>query len=397
MTDERAPSWWLFAIVLGLTFLFWAQPRNLFAQDPGQSSAPADSSRAPSSPGGNPPGSNSPGSNSPDSDSSAPQQSEPQSGAQTVNPQSSAAEATASISGVVRDVSGAIVAGAQVILSDANGSTRSTVMSGANGEFSFSQLPPGSYRVMVKAEKLQPFQSAEIVLTPQQAYELPPILLRVASANTRLIVRPVEEVAAEQVKAEEKQRVLGIVPNFYTSFIHDAAPLTTKQKYSLVTRATFDPISFVNTGIIAGIEHARKRFPEFGQGAQGYAKRYAAALGGELSRHYLSYAVFPSLFHQDPRYFYQGSGSTGSRIVHALSFVVILRGDNGHPTPSYSFFLGSLGSALLSNVYYPRADRGAGLVFTNFGVGVAARAGGALIREFLLKQITRNVPGNGKP
>jgi hypothetical protein len=334
-------------MILVLATLLSTPPPNIFAQDAGKTSPSTDGSRDASSPVSNPPS----------SDSSLPEKPQPQSRPQSVNTRSPTAEASASIAGVVQDLTGATVTGAEVILTDANGSQPSTTVSGEKGEFAFSQLPPGSYRVMVKAVNLEPFQSAEIVLTPQEAYEMPRILLRVATSNTQLTVRPTEEVAAEQVKAEEQQRVLGIVPNFYTSYIYDAAPLTAKQKFSLVSRATFDPLAFVDTGIIAGIEHARKRFPAYEQGAEGYGKRYAAALAGEFTRNYLSYAILPSLFHQDPRYFYQGSGSTTSRLVHALSFVVVLRGDNGCPTPNYSFFLGSIGSALLSNVYYPRADR----------------------------------------
>ena len=218
-----------------------------------------------------------------------------------------------------------------------------------------------------------------------------------AAANTQLTVRPIEEVAAEQIKAQEQQRIIGIVPNFYTSYIYDAAPLTTKQKYSLVSRNVFDPLEFIGAGISAGTGQATNRFRGYGQGAKGYGKRYAAALGDAVSRNYLSYAVLPSLFHQDPRYFYQGSGSAGSRLVHALSFMVVLRGDNGRKMPNYSFFLGSLGSALLSDLYYPREDRGARLVFTNVGIGFAVHAGLTVLREFVSKQFTSNVPGNGKP
>jgi len=108
-------------------------------------------------------------------------------------------------------------------------------------------------------------------------------------------------------------------------------------------------------------------------------------------------AVFPSLFHQDPRYFYQGSGSVKSRLIHALSWAVIVRSDSGHSMPNYSYLLGDLTAGALSNLYYPRANRGAGLVFTNFAIGVAGRAGEGVMREFVTKRLTRNVNGNGKP
>lgn len=123
-------------------------------------------------------------------------------------------------------------------------------MSGENSEFTFSQIPPGSYRVIVNAKDLEPMQSGEIVVTAQEAYEMPAILLRVATANTQVTVRPMEVVAAEQTRAEERQRILGVIPNFYTSYIYDAAPLTIRQKYSLVFHQGFDPVGFIGTGIV---------------------------------------------------------------------------------------------------------------------------------------------------
>jgi hypothetical protein len=226
---------------------------------------------------------------------------------------------------------------------------------------------------------------------------MPKILLAVASATTEVTVRPTEVVAAEQIKAEEKQRILGIVPNFYISYVRDAAPLTTKQKYSLAFHDTFDPVRFVGSGVAAGIKQANNSYAGYGQGAAGYGKRFAASYGDGLTQDILSHAVLPSLFHQDPRYFYQGTGSTKSRFVHSISFAVVVRSDTGRTVPNYSYLLGDIGSGLLSNLYYPHADRGTGLVFTNAAIGIAGRAGGSIVREFLLKHITTNVPGDAKP
>jgi hypothetical protein len=111
----------------------------------------------------------------------------------------------------------------------------------------------------------------------------------------------------------------------------------------------------------------------------------------------VSEAVYPSIFHQDPRYFYQGSGSVKSRLLHALSWAVIARSDSGHAMPNYADLLGDLTAGAISNLYYPPANRGAGLLFANFGIGVAGRAAGAVIQEFLLKHFTTKVPGTGKP
>jgi hypothetical protein len=377
----------LSSIFLLVTAVLSAQPRNTLAQESGRASQSTDGSRDGSTSVTNPCG----------SDRTLLKKQQPQSDPQDQKTQPLPTEESASISGIVQDVTGAAVAGAEVSLFDANGLQRSRVTSGDNGVFTFSQIPPGSYCVTVNAQDLEPFQSAEIAVRAREAYEIPGILLRVARSNIEVTVRPTEVVAAEQIRAEERQLVFGVLPNFYTSYIYDAAPLTKRQKYSLVFHEAFDPFGFVGTGISAGIEQANNRFPGYGQGAEGYGKRYAAAFGDDLIGTYLSRAVLPSLFHQDPRYFYQGSGSAKSRLLHALSFAVILRGDNGRPTPNYSFLIGDIGSGLLSNLYYPHADRGLGLVFTNASIDIAARAGGTVIREFLLRRITKNAAGNGKP
>jgi hypothetical protein len=265
-----------------------------------------------------------------------------------------------------------------------------TLISGANGEFTFPNLPPGSYLVIVAASGFAPFSSAEFTLAEQQVYEVPNIALTIATATTDVVVRPTEVIAAEQIKAEEKQRLLGIVPNFYVSYAHDAAPLTSKQKFTLAAHDTFDWTSFIGVSVAAGIEQANNSYAGYGQGAAGYGKRWAAKFGDGRTSDYLSHAVFPSLFHQDPRYFYQGTGSNKSRLYHAVSSAFVARSDSGHLMPNYSYLLGAMCSGALSNAYYPHADRGASLVFTNAFVGIAGRAGGTVLQEFLGKRLTKN-------
>jgi hypothetical protein len=306
-------------------------------------------------------------------------------------------EGSATVSGVVLDVGGAAVPGAQVSLTRRDGTQLRTLISGGNGEFAFTQLPAGSYLVIVNDKGFAPFTSAEFVITAQQSYDVPKISLSIAVADTEVTVRPTDVVAAEQIKAEEKQRFIGVIPNFYISYVHDPAPMTTKQKFSLASHDTFDPVSLIGVGLAAGIEQANNTYAGYGQGAAGYGKRFAAKFGDGRTSDFLSHAVFPSLFHQDPRYFYQGTGSFKSRLVHAASFAIITRSDSGKPMPNYSYFLGDIGSGALSNLYYPHADRGIGLVFTNAAIGIAGKAGGTIIREFFSKRITTNVPGDGKP
>ena len=314
----------------------------------------------------------------------------PQSDLQSSTEQTASAEGSAAVSGVVLDGSGAAVPGAQVSLTYRDGTQLRSLVSGGRGEFAFTKLPAGYYLATINAKGFATFTSGEFTLSPQQSYEVPSISLSVASANSEVTVRPTEVIAAEQIKAEEKQRLLGIVPNFYVSYVHDAAPLTTKQKFSLATHDTLDWTSLVGISATAGIEQANNSYAGYGQGAAGYGKRWAARFGDGRTSDYLSHAVFASLFHQDPRYFYQGTGSNKSRLYHAVSNAWVARSDSGKKMPNYSYLLGTMVSGAISNAYYPHADRGANLVFTNAFIGIAGRAGANVLQEFLGKRLTKN-------
>ena len=152
----------------------------------------------------------------------------------------------------------------------------------------------------------------------------------------------------------------------------------------------------IGVGLAAGIEQASNSYAGYGQRAAGYGKRFAAKFVDGRSSDYLTHAVFPVLLHQDPRYYYQGSGSVKSRLVHAINSAFVVRSDSGRSMPNYSYLLGDLSSAALSNLYYPKANRGAGLVFTNTAVGLAGRIGLNIVREFLSKRSTTNVSGDIK-
>jgi hypothetical protein len=295
------------------------------------------------------------------------------------------------VTGTVLDVSGASVAGAEVSLMHKDGTELHAMLSGVNGEFDFTKIPSGSYLVLVNAKNFALFTSAEFVVAAEQTYDVPNVSLSVAAASTEMTVHPDEFIAAEQIKAAEKQRLVGIIPNFYTSYIYEAAPLTVKQKFSMAARGTFDPVSMVGVGVAAGIEQAMNTYPAYGQGAEGYAKRFGAKFADGRDSDFLTHAVFPSLFHQDPRYYYQGSGTVKERIVHAISSAFVTRSDAGLTQPNYSYLLGDLSAAALSNLYYPRANRGASLVFTNAAIGLAGRVAGNILREFS-KRATTNAP-----
>ena len=301
-------------------------------------------------------------------------------------------------SGIVADQSGAAIDNARVQLVASNGATVRETRTVTRGEFTFEKLPRGRYGLRVSATGFSSFLSSDINLVENQAYVAPAITLTIASSSSEVEVRADDPAVADaQIKAAERQRTLGFVPNFYTSYVYDAAPLTPKQKYTFAIRETLDPVRFVGTAIGAGIQQANKNFPGYGNGAAGYGKRYAALYGDGLFSDILGHAVFPVLFKQDPRYFYQGSGTVKSRFIHAVSFAIVIRSDTGRTVPNYSYLLGDLSAGALSNLYYPHADRGPGLVFTNAAVGIAGRAAGSLAREFILPRLTTHKAGGGKP
>lgn len=303
----------------------------------------------------------------------------------------------ASVVGTVLDLSGGSVAGAEITLMHGDGTKPQTMMSGANGEFHFVKILEGSYVVIVNAGGFARFTSAEFTVTVGRAYELPDISLSLAATNVEVTVRPGDEIAAEEIRVEEKQRLIGVIPNFYTSYIYAAAPLTGKQKFALAIRGTFDPVSVAGVSIAAGLEQATNAYAGYGQGAAGYGKRFAAKFVDGRDSDMLTHAVFPALLHQDPRYYYQGYGTVKARILHAVGSAFVTRSDSGRTVPNSSYLLGDACAGALSNLYYPRANRGAHLVFTIAGVGLAGRVGGNLLRELLAKRWTRNAPSDGTP
>jgi hypothetical protein len=307
---------------------------------------------------------------------------------------------TSSISGTVLDVNGGMVLGAQVTLVALDPPVSRTAISNDQGQFNFPELAPGKFKFTVASTGFEPYSSSEIVLYAGEKLILPEIRLSPAATTTNIQVSVTQvEIATEQVKAQEQQRVLGVFPNFYSSYIWDAAPMTAGQKYDLALHSLVDPFSFVGTGIFAAAEQWQNTFPGYGQGAKGYAKRYGAAYADEALSRMIGSAILPSLLHQDPRYFYRGAGSKKSRALYAISQAVICRGDNGKMQPNYSYVLGSFAAGGISNLYHPSSDRGAGLTIGNGFLNVGAHAIDNLAREFLFRKLTPKVPdyAQGKP
>ncbi len=313
---------------------------------------------------------------------------------------SSDEEATARISGTVLDTNGAVIPGAQLRLASRAGTVDRSQFSGSNGEFDFARLPAGIYKVTVTGEGMGTYVSPDIALLAGDQHLLSQVALPISAAITEVRVSgDRNEIAEEQVRVAVSQRVLGIVPNFYSTYDWNAPPMGAKQKFELSFRAVTDPVAFVEIGAVAGIEQMTNTFPGFGSGAAGYGKRYGAAYANHFIGTMLSSAVFPSLLHQDPRYFYKGSGSRTSRAFYAIAAAVVCRGDNGRMQPNYSHILGGIAVGGISNLYYPAGSRGGSLIMLNALIGTVGQAGDNLLREFVLRRFTTSVPdyANGKP
>jgi len=292
------------------------------------------------------------------------------------------------VTGTVTDTNGDTLAGATVALQSADHKPISTMQSEDNGSFQFRQLPAGNYSVAITAQGFSSWNSTDFTLNPGQYFILTGSQLRIATATTSVNVSDSSvEVATEEVRVEETQRAFGIIPNFYVVYGPSPAPLTTKLKFHLAMRTSRDAVTILGVAALAGINQAGNT-PDYKQGWNGYGERVGAVAANGLSDIMIGGAILPSLLHQDPRYFYQGSGSTKSRTLHALSSPFVCRGDNGKLQPNYSSLGGDLGSAALSNVYYPSSNRGAGLVFSNFFLTTGERMLSSVLQEFVIGRIT---------
>jgi Carboxypeptidase regulatory-like domain len=277
-----------------------------------------------------------------------------------------------------------------VVLQGAALKSPRTVVANDNGFFEFNDLEPGNpYHVTVTASGFADWTSPDVTLKPGQYIILTDTKLHIAKALTTVNVGySAEQIATEQLKIEEQQRIFGFIPNFYVEYDPNAAPLTAKLKFKLAAKVSFDPVTFMGVGLIAASDQAGG-VPNYRQGAIGYGERYGAAYADGFTDIMIGGAILPSLLHQDPRYFYQGTGTNKSRSLHAISSTFICRGDNGRLQPNYSTIGGDLASAAISNTYYPPSNRGLGLFFGNFLIETGQRAAANLAQEFILRQLTK--------
>lgn len=299
------------------------------------------------------------------------------------------------IIGTVIDANGESLSGATVRLSGTSLKDPRKIVSDDNGFFEFKQLDAGTYDVTITAPDFADWNSPDVVLNPGQYLILSNTKLRIAEVTTSVnVVYTPEEIATEEVKVEETQRVLGVIPNFYVVYQPSPAPLTTKLKFQLALKTSTDAVTVFGVGVLAGINQAGDT-PNYPQGMKGYSERFGAAAADGVSDILIGGAILPSLLHQDPRYYYQGTGTNKSRVFHAVSSPFVCRGDNGRLQPNYSSVGGDLGSSALSNLYYPPSNRGTELVFENFALTTSERILSSLLQEFVLGKLTaRRKDGN---
>jgi Carboxypeptidase regulatory-like domain len=306
--------------------------------------------------------------------------------------QDASQQVAGTISGTVVDRTGAVVAGARVQLSREDQSVSQEVESDADGQFSFGSVVPGTFQLTIALNGFAT-QTFSGTVHSGENYVAPPIELVVAGATTEVqVTMSRAELAEAEIKDEEKQRVLGVIPNFYVTYNPAALSLTPKQKFELAWRATVDPVNFGLVGATAGIQQATNAWSGYGQGAQGFGKRYGASYADLVTNTFIGSAILPSILKQDPRYFYKGTGSKRSRILYALASSVICKGDNGRWQANYSSIVGGLASGGISNLYYPSTDRGAELTVENALIGIGTSAAANVLQEFLIRKLTRHAP-----
>jgi hypothetical protein len=294
------------------------------------------------------------------------------------------------IGGTVEDANGAVIPKAELTLRCSIPCRDQSTVASDLGGFEFRKLALGiPYQVTATANGFREWTSPALLLTADHSIvSLTSIRMQLEDVASVTVYASQEQIATEQVRIEEQQRVLGIVPNFYVVYdAKNAVPLSSKMKFRLAVRIAIDPVTIGSIAILSGIQQAGNT-PDYVQGAKGYGQRLGANAADGVSDILIGGAVLPSLLHQDPRYFYQGTGTTNSRLKHALLSPFVCRGDSGKPQVNLSSLGGDLASSALSNIYYPDSNRGPGLVFGNFAIGTAERMLSAVMQEFVLRRLT---------
>jgi hypothetical protein len=188
-----------------------------------------------------------------------------------------------------------------------------------------------------------------------------------------------------QQDAEKKKddRMFYVMPNYLTVDSQaQVKPISWKEKFAISAKGSFDPYEFTVVGIVAGIRQAENSSPGFGQGAEGYAKRYGAAFADQVDGNVMVGGLFPTILKLDPRYFQLGRGSFSHRFEYAISRIFVARKDSGGSMFNIPEFAGNATAIAISNVYYPAADRSWSSSLSGWGTQMGIDAFGNELKEF---------------
>lgn len=202
--------------------------------------------------------------------------------------------------------------------------------------------------------------------------------------ETALPNAPSESQSSVAPINEGHERVLGVVPAFSVTNRQNAPALTKKEKFVLFARQAYDPFEFVAVGLEAGLSQWQGEFPEYGQGAAGFGKRYGAALLDGTDSNFFSNFAYPVLFKQDPRYFRLGQGSIKRRVLYCFTQEFVTKSDapDRHRVVDWSNIAGAFTTGAISNAYYPPSDRGLELTLSRSAISLLYGAAGGLSSEF---------------
>jgi len=292
----------------------------------------------------------------------------------------------ATVVGTVLDVNGGVVPDATVILSNSNPDEQLTTASDSNGFFQFTSVPPGQdWHATVRTRDFADWKSKTFTLVPGQYFLLAGVQLKLATVEVSVTALTPEQMATHEVRIEEKQRVLAVIPNFYVVYDRNPAPLTARLKFHLALKTLTDPATITGFILNATIYQAA-HYPDYREGLEGYGQRLGSTFAGGYSNVMIGNALLPSILHQDPRYFYRGTGTRRSRLLHAISTPWLCYGDDGRREINYSGIGGDLASGAIANAYYPSDQRGAGLILKSTLIGAGGRIANGLLQEFALRR-----------
>ena len=178
------------------------------------------------------------------------------------------------------------------------------------------------------------------------------------------------------------KRIFGIIPNYRSHpSLKDSQPLSAGQKFKLAARDSFDPGTFLLAGAFAGIGQASNSTPSYGQGMAGYGRYFGSTYGDFMIGNLMTEGVYPSLLHQDPRYFRRGAGSTRSRLTYAVGQIFITHGDNRRTQFNFSEICGNATAVAISNAYNPD-NRTASSAVAKLGTQLGLDMAGNILKEF---------------